>query len=941
MFYNTFNNDRYLDAVAVISKHSEDLYLPIEVDTEFQDKHYPFNNNDNRKLTISVQQKPINIPTAAGLLHRYKGVFFRHPDIDTIEHRNVLTEYPTIKYDFCVFDLLVYYGFKVEPVSNVDETIESGEVIHNLYVHLYGFHLVSDITRLFKGKWHDLIMSRILTVDHPNGSITHGRRLYCYNDRSYKHRDVIDTCQLVFICEKCYRIFIKIFDNCALQGSISYQTLCDNTKVKLAYKDNMTTEQKRHMYNTANELPDDLVNYALGDLYNYDARQGHMKHLQELYKLLDIQEFYDGTKGTIGRCVFYILEGVMLKRFKLKKDEQLKELVSQASHTSLIENRSSTQLYLAKTNGGRCYNNRPTEPSIKDIIIDIDIKGCYAKGLEIQDYPIGLPVIIEYNRRSNINQYNTLREFLKNYEKELVDGLWYCRISTTKPLTFEQDYFLSWLPTKDVLKILTTDYEKEVDGSDPTDNDHTRIYSNEIHLGVLQADGLEWIKHCLCKQEREELLDNTEVITAGFYPKSLECVDLEEFKHESEKQNGKNTCKVQMEKTRQVVIKKELRENHVWHRANIGELLIRRLSELRKKYDKNDPDQSAMNTFIKLIINTTYGDLVSPYFYLANTIVGNNVTARARAMAWYMEKALHGIQTVTDGCAFQLNKVVKSRYALTNAKYFQLKNGGSQKDLWFGCLMKRKRKIEEIDKLEEEIPEINELVSTHIKKTFSKVKVVHQYEVEVRGIYTGIATHGPSNYQLYRKEDIMKTKMRSYKNIEYINYDINEYCSKGAFSRTVRWLDNIYKQPTKISRGEPFVEEVIIKTNQYNKQKERLSQLDIGIGDVDHRVRIISEFSLSMFLYKSHTQYISWKKEHDHLKMCYKQSYEAEFIKPTGELNYMDMIKNIQQKIRTGMNRFYKRRKHNLDHPKKEKVEQIEKYIQENYKKNNIHNVVL
>ena len=47
-------------------------------------------------------------------------------------------------------------------------------------------------------------------------------------------------------------------------------------------------------------------------------------------------------------------------------------------------------------------------------------------------------------------------------------------------------------------------------------------------------------------------------------------------------------------------------------------------------------------------------------------IAGNNITARA--IAWYMEKALHGLQTITDGCAFQINRVIKSRYTLTNKK---------------------------------------------------------------------------------------------------------------------------------------------------------------------------------------------------------------------------------------------------------------------------------
>lgn len=81
--------------------------------------------------------------------------------------------------------------------------------------------------------------------------------------------------------------------------------------------------------------------------------------------------------------------------------------------------------------------------------------------------------------------------------------------------------------------------------------------------------------------------------------------------------------------------------------------------EKRAMYSKKDPAQRPMNELIKLAINTIYEVIVSPFFLVGNTIVGNNITARARSMAWYMEKALHGTQTIIDGCCFDMNKVVK------------------------------------------------------------------------------------------------------------------------------------------------------------------------------------------------------------------------------------------------------------------------------------------
>jgi hypothetical protein len=52
--------------------------------------------------------------------------------------------------------------------------------------------------------------------------------------------------------------------------------------------------------------------------------------------------------------------------------------------------------------------------------------------------------------------------------------------------------------------------------------------------------------------------------------------------------------------------------------------------------------------------------MVSKFFVTSNPVVGNNITARARAMAWYMEKGFYGFETITDGCGFLLNGVLFS-----------------------------------------------------------------------------------------------------------------------------------------------------------------------------------------------------------------------------------------------------------------------------------------
>lgn len=74
------------------------------------------------------------------------------------------------------------------------------------------------------------------------------------------------------------------------------------------------------------------------------------------------------------------------------------------------------------------------------------------------------------------------------------------------------------------------------------------------------------------------------------------------------------------------------------------------------------------------------------------------------------------------------------------------------------------------------------------------------------------------------------------------------------------------------------------------------------------------------------------KKNMKELKACYKQSHEGVYQNERGELNYKKMIEEIQEKIRKGENKYYIRKKIMQEHPKKEKIQQIENYISETLK---------
>ena len=198
MFYEELKDDLYFRNVTDISKSNKDLYFPIEIDTEFQDKHYPFQDAHDKKVTISVQMKPIHGTSS----------FFLHSDMEPYSER--YEEYPILKHDFCIFDLIEQYGYNVLPVNNIDMLQIENLTIHNLYIHIYGFHLVSDIMRLFQNEWLELIEARILEPNHTGGNIKHGKRLYCYNNKLNNNTTYIDTFKHIIILNKYYRIYKQL-----------------------------------------------------------------------------------------------------------------------------------------------------------------------------------------------------------------------------------------------------------------------------------------------------------------------------------------------------------------------------------------------------------------------------------------------------------------------------------------------------------------------------------------------------------------------------------------------------------------------------------------------------------------------------------------------------------------------------------------------------------
>lgn len=142
-----------------------------------------------------------------------------------------------------------------------------------------------------------------------------------------------------------------------------------------------------------------------------------------------------------------------------------------------------------------------------------------------------------------------------------------------------------------------------------------------------------------------------------------------------------------------------------------------------------------MSQFIKLDIYIIYGNLVSAFFYINNTIVENNMTAHAKSAVWYIKKELCEFQAITDRCCFELSRIIYSRSHLMNRKLFKIEFQRKNRNIFIkpllGCEITNHKLW--IVKLYKEFYNLihNKLIK-HIKSMFPRVDIWNNFDLEIK-----------------------------------------------------------------------------------------------------------------------------------------------------------------------------------------------------------------
>lgn len=781
----------------------------------------------------------------------------------------------------------------------------------------------------------------------------------CEQKRRINHQGTIDLDYYLQIEDVWYQVYFEIVDVCGLMGMGGLKAYAAKIGLELEDK-GLMDDYKSDMLKAYRdpELFDAYVDYSAGDCVSDVILQKFAEKLEsEIYTALGLREGDKGEKvdvatmpRTIGATTEKLFRTFIQRRvlsdwtpgaksenvsnfnaqhllYPVAYDPEIDTnyvsadwILGRGSVKTSIDsvNRDTTEIFNLLVQGGRCKNERSIDFKASGIIGDSDISGCYGNGLMNQAYPIGLPTTIRYGYRQ---QRVSLAEFLEKWEGELVPGLWQL-VADTEDLSFEQSLIFS-KPISDAAfyKLVKAKYDIE----DPEVDVNFGLYTQEIQNGIINHDILQALRAVMSAQEWSEFAAKTMIKTGMFYPASQRCESAKEWAKEIAQRPGLIECDLSDE-FHHIDTDKRSRKWFSFSLAEfIGPLLATR-SELKKErsqHKKGSPQWIELNAkqeLFKLFINTTYGVLASPYFDSGNAVVANNITARARVLAWSMSVACGGIQSITDGSAYDMNALrLPGRKFPSMDTLTKLNRGLVAQNTLKDCLktvplggkewsfvsasngsIVLKFGDDEVVGGDGNWPLIDKLYKEHLQQFFKGkgIDCIEQFDFEHKNIYSEIIFQSQSNYRFTTFEGEHKIKARGH-SLKKDRVGINgEKLDSAAIEQLFKDLENGYTRPYRTE-----ITSAPLKVNAANEGGAEIEAGGLLAGDSITKKLLISSISLSGFMWKTHAQKQTWDRYNEKLKAKKGWGIDGVFYNPeTGLIDYARAIVEIQAAIDAGKN---------------------------------------
>jgi hypothetical protein len=632
--------------------------------------------------------------------------------------------------------------------------------------------------------------------------------------------------------------------------------------------------------------------------------------------------FQSFVEKKIGSNKFY--EFFKYKNIKgVSKHWQLESMLERSTVTYFAEKSKETKkVCLALVQGGRAKNEQPLIIKQEGVIADIDISGAYVSIQKVLTYPVGLPCT--YGQHESSNKVMTLGRFIQQYGSELIPRLWFAVVTGTL------EHTQTLVASKVIESVEISDKWNEETCNIPAD---FRLYTREIKNGVITSDVLETLRNVCSNKEYSEYM-KLEVQTAAWYPKSLRCETSEEAFTKTEAWVAEHGNSVNEIVTAQGETRVKDNRSRYWLAISLNEFLspyASKRKELKKamqstpkgseEYNTLDAQQNAM----KLVGNTNYGVLASPFFKVGNVVIANNITAIARTAVWLTGVALSCVQTVTDGGGYDLNNVrtwngqkpsmntlsllrspdilsVKTRRSI-QTKPLGLTSPWSVttyrvegKDLYTTL----SNGTDTYEAKEGGWSAFDKLALEHIRDFFKSenyhITLLDFISYEHKDMYVKALYHSQTNYQFLHATGIKKTKARGHK--------LNGKPYEGEQEANIlRLFEDLDKTPNSIPPYRPQYISSVLKVNQANLMAELkvpdnvFKTNNLLAGDSILKSGHLRPISLSPFHWQTDAQYTSWETNNDSLKNRTGYGVEQFFLNPDGTCRYQEAIETIQERI--------------------------------------------
>ena len=470
--------------------------------------------------------------------------------------------------------------------------------------------------------------------------------------------------------------------------SLEYESLQSTAtayNVPMPAKDSMDYyKSMMHVAYRDPELRPKMIEYALGDLILADLWEAYQHNYMSLCKVSGVEPQLP-PPATKGALVAHLFEKVLNSTIPLEPDfyqifdipdprhncqmsPSIAHLLTHYSCKALAQSEKPlTKRFLSIVHGGRAHNENPLQIRREGLFADMDIVSAYGQALQYLNLPIGHPALLYYTHH-HPSEWPTLREILKLYRSELVEGSWYMVIDTCgEQLTFPQNILFSKYFKNDMPEIIDDPKHSDNFREDPA---HIKgdfmLLEREVRNGILTHYSLSFIEHCASNQELAELLDKLRVKTAMIYPKSL-CIEytgpesVDKWIAMARNHTGQLNTVVNLKQH-------SVTDNRVgpWLKYPLGTFispLLEKRQSLKaemKQHPTGGTEWRRLNAAqlsVKKVVNTLYGTLASIYFQISSPCVANNVTDRCRMANFMMSAAAATQGSITDGGASELNSV--------------------------------------------------------------------------------------------------------------------------------------------------------------------------------------------------------------------------------------------------------------------------------------------